>query len=236
MYRDGVLKNIDTLENTTDVDVSSITIGENFYGKLDDIRIYNQKLSEGDVTELFDLVEDCAVMNCETGSPELSNFECLGDSAYIVTLDFDYENTSDSFDLKTRTDGVGRYAYGDLPLRLTLPFSGLADELLSITDVEMPDCEFAFEFEVDCGTTSVSDFGKPNLRIYPNPFRDHVTLRFSAAAPLNYQLITSDGRTLKEGVIRSGEDILTGQLHSGYYLLHLWGEDFDRWTPLIKAQ
>jgi len=237
LYRDGELKAVDTLTDRPTITSNSITIGENFYGKMDDIRIYNRSLSESDVFDLYELEENCGgSANCEIGSPELSNFECLGDSVYFVTLEFDYVNTSDSFDLETRTDNVGRYAYADLPLRLTLPFSGLADELLSITDVEMPDCAFAFEFEVDCGTTSISQFNKRDVLVYPNPFQDRIKVRVSSQEKLNYELLTSFGRKVKEGVIRSEEFVVTRQLQSGYFLLHIWGEGMDEWIPLIKTE
>jgi len=131
---------------------------------------------------------------------------------------------------------VGRYAYADLPLRLTLPFSGVADELLSITDVEMPDCAFAFEFEVDCGTTSISQFNKRDVLVYPNPFQDRIKVRVSSQEKLNYELLTSFGRKVKEGVIRSEEFVVTRQLQSGYFLLHIWGEGMDEWIPLIKTE
>ena len=163
LYRDGELKNSSILQDVNNVSLNEVILGDGFFGKLDDIRIYNRVLSESEIADLFELEEGCAEVNCEIGSPELSNFECLGDSAYIVTLDFDYVNTSDSFDLETRTDDVGRYGYADLPLRLTLPFSGLSDELLSITDAEMTDCEFEFEFEVDCGGAGNCEIGSPEL-------------------------------------------------------------------------
>src|SRR6056297_325524 len=405
LYRDGELKAVDTLTDRPTITSNSITIGENFYGKMDDIRIYNRSLSESDVFDLYELEENCGgsgnceigspelsnfeclgdsvyfvtlefdyvntsdsfdletrtdnvgryayadlplrltlpfsgfaeellsitdvempdcefgrpelsnfgclgdsvyfvtlefdyvntsdsfdletrtdnvgryayadlplrltlpfsgladellsitdvempdcsfafefdvdcggSANCEIGSPELSNFECLGDSVYFVTLEFDYVNTSDSFDLETRTDNVGRYAYADLPLRLTLPVSGVADELLSITDVEMPDCAFAFEFDVDCGTTSISQFNKRDVLVYPNPFQDRIKVRVSSQEKLNYELLTSFGRKVKEGVIRSEEFVVTRQLQSGYFLLHIWGEGMDEWIPLIKTE
>ena len=156
--------------------------------------------------------------------------------AYIVTLDFDYVNTSDSFDLETRTEDVGRYAYSDLPLRLTLPFSGLPDELLSITDVEMPDCEYEFEFEVDCGTTSISDFEKMDIRVYPNPFQQQIKVSFSQGFTVSYEILSACGGKVLEGKIRSGEQIRTGRLSPGYYLLHIRGNSYNEWIPIIKAQ
>lgn len=236
LYRDGVLKNIDTLSDRPTITTNSIVIGEDFYGKLDDIRIYNRVLSEGEVFDLYELEEGCAQLNCEIFDYDLSNFECLGDSSYIVTLDFGYSNTSDSFDLALRSGVFGRYAYGDVPLRVELPFSGFPDEFLSITDIENADCSLEFEFEPDCGTTSFEFNQNQKMIVWPNPFQHYILVDFPEAVSLHYELINTMGAPVIEGKIRSGERIRSGSLQNGYYILHVWGEGFSERVPLIKSE
>jgi len=89
---------------------------------------------------------------------------------------------------------------------------------------------------VDCGTTSISQFNKRDVLVYPNPFQDRIKVRVSSQEKLNYELLTSFGRKVKEGVIRSEEFVVTRQLQSGYFLLHIWGEGMDEWIPLIKTE
>ncbi len=122
----------------------------------------------------------CIDTTCMLGEIELHNIECSSDSTYIVTVDLDFENTSDSFDLSSRNILLGRFSYSDLPIRLEVDLSGLPDELLRATDLKDSDCQSAIEFEVDCEVESceIEDLEINNIECI-NENEYYVTLNFS---------------------------------------------------------
>jgi hypothetical protein len=168
-----------------------------------------------------DFEVDCNNNNCEIGPLSFENIECITDSTYLVTIDFDFGNTSDSFQLETRTETLGTFAYNDLPLRIEVPLSGLNDELLRVIDNLYNDCERADEFEVDCNPSSVFLPNTFNLEVYPNPASEFIYLRTKAPLSGTYLLLNMSSSTVSSGQISSSRSIPIQSLSTGFYVLRL---------------
>ena len=72
----------------------------------------------------FTVVEalDCGVNNCEIWDLVVESGDCDGEF-FNVDLDFNYQNTSDSFEVHGNGNNYGTFAYDDLPIQLG-PFEG----------------------------------------------------------------------------------------------------------------
>ncbi len=101
----------------------------------------------------FDL--PCQLETCSIFNPSISNLECINDTAYRVTINFDHENTSDTFRLSTWGGFEATFNYDSLPLRITLPVPESGIDEFRISDLENQDCFTELEFEVACQDTAI---------------------------------------------------------------------------------
>ena len=164
---------------------------------------------------------DCDPNECEIGELSFENIECSSDSTYFVTLNFDFAQTSDSFFLETRNLELGTFAYDDLPLRIEVPISGSADELLRVIDSQDNDCMRAGEFEVDCQTSSFISPPSIAVKLYPNPTSHFVVIQLEDQLKRQYQIRNLSGQLLQEKPFVSGEEIRLPDLAPGYYIVRI---------------
>src|SRR6056297_2090358 len=164
---------------------------------------------------------DCNSNECEIGELSFENIECSSDSTYFVTLNFDFGQTSDSFFLETRNLELGTFAYDDLPLRIEVPISGSADELLRVIDSQDNDCMRAGEFEVDCQTSSFISPPSIAVKLYPNPTSHFVVIQLEDQLKRQYQIRNLSGQLLQEKPFVSGEEIRLPDLAPGYYIVRI---------------
>ena len=160
-------------------------------------------------------------IQCEIGELSFENIECSSDSIYFVTLNFDFGQTSDSFFLETRNLELGTFAYDDLPLRIEVPISGSADELLRVIDSQDNDCMRAGEFEVDCQTSSFISPPSIAVKLYPNPTSHFVVIQLEDQLKRQYQIRNLSGQLLQEKPFVSGEEIRLPDLAPGYYIVRI---------------
>ena len=87
---------------------------------------------------IFSCEEEEELLSCEITNMSIDVGECINDSTYSLTLDFDYENPGNEyFDLFARDSAfLGYYKLSDLPLKLDLMMSGLEYDyfLVNIND------------------------------------------------------------------------------------------------------
>ena len=72
----------------------------------------------------------------------------------------------------------------------------------------------------------------PDLIIFPNPVSDQLSIHTGSIDEIQYQLSTSDGRLLMEGIFTGNSIINTGHLPEGLYLLQLQSRE---WVHLEKV-
>ena len=72
---------------------------------------------------------------------------------------------------------------------------------------------------INQGTLSRGDFAKNSIKIYPNPAKDHFTVKLDGEAKVT--LYDVSGRIVLERDIQSSEHINTSGLSSGVYLVHI---------------
>ena len=90
---------------------------------------------------------------CELGELTVEVGDILSDTTFELSFDFDYANTSDSFDAYSGVMYLGRFAYADLAITIAeFPSRGLQYELLRVCDAEFPDCCAVVEFMVSDGS------------------------------------------------------------------------------------
>lgn len=143
------------------VKVNNVTIdtfkhGERFYS-LGPIELDCSSDYEVIVTDLsnecsavfaFDSLLCCEQEACTIDSISVYEFECNGDGTYNLSLDFEYQNTSnESFDVFAGSEYIGSYRYLDLPVRIKnfIP-RNVEYDLIKICDKRIPDCCVIHEF------------------------------------------------------------------------------------------
>ncbi|MFT4664436.1 MAG: hypothetical protein ACI8YQ_000575 [Polaribacter sp.] len=108
---------------------------------------------------------DCSVSNCEIWDLVVEAHDCDGEF-FLVDLDFNFNNTSDSFSVVGNGMNYGNFAYADLFITLG-PFeaNGMVYEFI-ISDSDQPDCGGFTQIESeDC--TNGGDCEISNLDVYP---------------------------------------------------------------------
>ena len=100
--------------------------------------------------------EDEELINCEITNLSIDVGDCVSDSVYNLTLDFDYENPGNEFFELFARDSVflgsrdsvflGYYKLSDLPLNLDLMMSGLEYDYLLVSINDNSSCSAAIEW------------------------------------------------------------------------------------------
>ncbi|MCB0584237.1 MAG: hypothetical protein KDD06_02750, partial [Phaeodactylibacter sp.] len=101
-------------------------------------------------------LEPCAEP-CSITNIELQPGPCNPNNVFDVKLDFDYQNTSDTFELWLNGNATGRFfAYAGLPVSIG-PFVAPTNELeFTIVDADHPDCRGSATLPAyDCSTPCV---------------------------------------------------------------------------------
>ncbi|MBK7870181.1 MAG: T9SS type A sorting domain-containing protein [Saprospiraceae bacterium] len=104
---------------------------------------------------------------CNLSNGRIDGLECIADNKYRVTINFDHNNTGETFKLKTSTGFQETYRYDALPIRIALPRPHNGQEEIKIFDNRNPNCYTKIEFELPCSmeddTCSLSDIHLDNL-------------------------------------------------------------------------
>jgi hypothetical protein len=97
---------------------------------------------------IFSCEEEEELLNCEITNMSIDVGECINDSTYSLTLDFDYKNPGNEyFDLFARDSAfLGYYKLSDLPLNLDLMMSGLEYDYLLVSINDNSSCFSAIEW------------------------------------------------------------------------------------------
>ncbi|NQU51127.1 MAG: hypothetical protein HQ522_01165, partial [Bacteroidetes bacterium] len=96
------------------------------------------------------LAPDCSVNECEIWGLSLTAGECITDSTYNLTINFNHQNTTNSwFEVFTRNNNnIGIFELSDLPLTITdFEKSGLEYDYIKIAINDNPDCIKANEIK-----------------------------------------------------------------------------------------
>ncbi|MDX1940538.1 MAG: T9SS type A sorting domain-containing protein [Saprospiraceae bacterium] len=88
--------------------------------------------------------------NCEIANGRIEGLECIDGNKYRVTINFDHDNTSETFKLKTSGGFQETYRYSQLPLRIPLPRPENGRDQIYILDSRNPNCYTKIEFELPC--------------------------------------------------------------------------------------
>ena len=103
---------------------------------------------------IFSCEEEEELLSCEITNMSIDVGECINDSTYSLTLDFDYENPGNEyFDLFARDSAfLGYYKLSDLPLKLDLMMSGLEYDYFLVNINDNSSCFAVIEWlPPDCG-------------------------------------------------------------------------------------
>jgi len=104
---------------------------------------------------IFSCEEEEELLNCEITNMSIDVGDCISDSTYSLTLNFDYENPGNEyFDLFVRDSiYLGYYELSDLPLNLdTFMMSGLEYDYFLVSINDNSSCFAAIEWlPPDCG-------------------------------------------------------------------------------------
>lgn len=121
----------------------------------EDIKICLGNTTDGCCAEVRFMQPDCNNSdndNCALSNLRLEDLECISNTEYRVTINFDRRNPdAASFVLRTAGGFEETYSYDALPLRIALPkpSQGRFDEI-KVIDKENPDCYTRIEFELPC--------------------------------------------------------------------------------------
>ncbi|RMD68111.1 MAG: hypothetical protein D6818_11925, partial [Bacteroidetes bacterium] len=85
---------------------------------------------------------DCAVLSdCEISQLEVEKGDCVSDSTYLITVDFEYDNApNDLFDLTVNGALVGTFALADLPVTTEIVASDNGEDHIEVCINDTPDC------------------------------------------------------------------------------------------------
>ncbi len=103
----------------------------------------------------------CCQSQCEISEIEVFDFECNNDGTYNLSLNFNYEGTTnDFFDVFAGNQFVGFYAYADLPIRIQgFTPRDVEYDLIRICDNDNPNCCAVHEFlGPDCDAEQDCEF------------------------------------------------------------------------------
>ena len=93
-------------------------------------------------------------------------------------------------------------------------------------------CRSDFSSETSIDFVGISELDQRQIRIYPNPVQDHLTIEIGSEKPFNVRVTALSGKLLLEGKLERGQiQMNTSSLTSGMYLLEL---DIDGGVEKIK--
>ncbi len=135
---------------------------------------------------------DCPTNNCEIWDLVAEAYDCDDNNQFLVDIDFNYQNTSDSFEVHGNGNNYGTFAYADLYITLG-PFDGNGQLLeFVVFDQQDESCHAEVVLEApncgnnDCNITELvvdpldcNDDGTYNIVInfqYQNPGNDFFDL------------------------------------------------------------
>lgn len=99
------------------------------------------------------LLLDCPLDNCTLGEPQMTFSDCDDMGNFYITLDFEYQNTNDSFDLSfvPGDAALEPYAYIDLPIELG-PFNNndFQTFMATVYDQGDPNCTTTATYSYFC--------------------------------------------------------------------------------------
>lgn len=127
----------------------------------DRIKIIDQENDRCRTYIKFDL--PCQFEACSISNAGITELECISDGKYRITVDFDHENTGETFQLSTWGGFEATYSYDSLPIRITLPVPESGIDEIRISDLQNPDCFTELEFEVACPGSGICSISNGNI-------------------------------------------------------------------------
>jgi CubicO group peptidase (beta-lactamase class C family) len=88
--------------------------------------------------------------------------------------------------------------------------------------------------DLTCGNLSVeANITNPEIRVFPNPVQDVLTIQIQARESLAYRLINVRGQTFHKGHVRELEQIDVSLLPEGVYFLQLEGKNLTEMRKIV---
>ncbi len=128
------------------------------FGSFIPIGVYDQEDINGCFALNFFVLPDCAVPECMISNLTLTPLDCQ-DSEFNVLLDFDFQNTSDSFAVLGNGQIFGVFSYDDLPVEIG-PLLGDGVTVYEFGVIDLGDFGCAASAEVgpvDCDPCDISN-------------------------------------------------------------------------------
>ena len=240
LYVDGVLNSTASGLATLD-DLSDLTIGnsggfEPFYGKLDDIGIWNRALTPQEITDLYN--------GCQltvSSQPNSQTININNNAQFIVG------SSDPSATFQWQTDlGVGFQNLNSVG-----QYSGTTNDTLTVSNVTMSNNNQPFRCIVSSGSCSdtsnvavltvnnnvgINEFTQDNLfSVFPNPAQSVINVK----ADNNligevYSIYDNTGRVVLTGKLNAqNTTIELGDLSGGIYMFSV-GENMKQMFKIIK--
>lgn len=86
------------------------------------------------------------------------------------------------------------------------------------------------DYSIDCTTSVDENFEDDNISLYPNPVKDLLLIDSDGYKISSYGIISTNGKVVSQSKFKDGSfnQINTSEIHSGIYLLQLFGVKGDR--------
>ena len=148
--------------------------------------------------------EDCIGGTCEIWDLIVEAHDCDPGGNFQIDIDFNYQNTSDSFYVMGNGNNYGTFAYSDLYITIgPFPGDGTTNYNFLIMDQEQADCVAAFNLGlIECDANT--DCSITNVEVYPLDCNPDGT--YNLLLLFDYENVTTNGF-----------DVYSGNTYVGYY-------------------
>ncbi len=123
--------------------------------------------------------------NCALSNPRFFDLECIEGNRYRVTIKFDHNRPNGKFVLQSQSGYRDTFSYSQLPLRLPIPRPNDSLDVLSICDLNSPNCCTFIQLRLPCQDEEVCALSNPRFFdlecIEGNRYR--VTIKFDHNRP-----------------------------------------------------
>ena len=191
-----------------------------FYGKLDDIGIWNRALTECEIKQLYHatLFDDDLSISEVTTSPEL-----FGEDG---SIDITISGGTPPYQLDWDNDGIGDFDD--------------SEDLIGISGgtyiVIVNDDIGCFENETDTiivsSQLSITESSTNEISIYPNPSSDQITIQVDGN--FEYKLLTFSGETVRLGQATDKALVDILDIANGQYILEINYQNKKELIQLVK--
>lgn len=185
-----------------------------------------------DCTTSADFDLDCS-STCVINQVSTEFIECTEEKdAYFVSLNFNFENTSSTFDLFNDEDLLGSFEYADLPVNVG-PLLIDTEHNLEIIDSGSENCSNEIQVYLEQCETSLNDTEFVNLEL--NQYSNHINLTNNETVDLHLRVFSISGELMVNNVLIKGNSlkINTEDWTTGLYVLNLIGRNNQKTLKLF---